>query len=61
MSTTKLAYSIPEACHATSISRSTLYNRVADGHLKARRIGGRTLIMTEDLHAFLNSGEELAA
>ena len=61
MSTTKLAYSIPEACDATSLAKSTLYGHVADGRLKARRIGGRTLIMTEDLRAFLNSGEELAA
>lgn len=47
---TKLGYSIREACEATSLGRTTLYNHIAAGRLRAIRIGGRTIIPTESLH-----------
>lgn len=50
----KLAYSIKETCRATSLGRSTVYAHIAAGRLQARRIGGRTVIPAESLHAFLN-------
>lgn len=53
----KLAYSIKEACRATSLSRSTLYTHIAAGRLQARRIGGRVLIPAESLRALI-AGEE---
>jgi excisionase family DNA binding protein len=40
----KIAYSIREAVQVSSLSRSTIYNHIAAGRLKANRIGGRTLI-----------------
>ena len=49
----KLAYSIKEACRASSLGRSTIYAHIAAGTLKARRIGGRTIIPAESLHALL--------
>lgn len=49
----KLAYSIPEAVRATSISKTTLYAHVASGRLKAVRIGGRTVIPADSLRAFV--------
>jgi excisionase family DNA binding protein len=55
--TPKLAYSIKEACHASSLSRAGVYNHIAAGRLKAVRIGGRTVIPAESLRALL-SGEE---
>lgn len=52
----KLSYSIREACHASSLGRSTIYNHIAAGRLRAVRIGGRTVIPSEALHALI-SGE----
>lgn len=54
----KLAYSIKEACKATSLSRTTIYSHVAAGRLHVVRIGGRTIIPVESLRAFLASGSE---
>ena len=42
--TTKLAYSVREAVRATSLARSTIYNHIASGRLKAVRIGGRVSV-----------------
>ncbi|WP_095012688.1 helix-turn-helix domain-containing protein [Tsuneonella mangrovi] len=53
----KLAYSIKEACKASSLGRTTIYSHIAAGRLIARRIGGRTVIPAESLHALI-SGEE---
>ncbi|WP_372731909.1 helix-turn-helix transcriptional regulator [Novosphingobium sp.] len=49
----KLAYSIKEVVHVTSLARSTVYNHIAKGRLKAVRIGGRTVVPAESLHALL--------
>ena len=57
--TPKIAYNIREACHASSIGKTKLYELLADPNcpLKAVRIGGRTLIPAAALHALI-SGEE---
>jgi len=49
----KLGYSIREACQATSLGRSTIYARIADKTLRAVRVGGRTIIPAEALHALI--------
>ena len=49
----KLAYSIREAAEASSLGRTTLYNYIAAGRLRAVRVGGRTIIPAESLHALL--------
>jgi len=54
----KLAYSIKEACKATSLSRTTIYSHVAAGRLRVVRIGGRTIVPAESLRAFLSTGSE---
>lgn len=54
-STRKLAYSIPEAVAATGIGRSTLYQHIKAGSLIATKIGGRTVILSEHLTAWLSS------
>lgn len=53
----KLAYSITEAREATSLGRTTIYAHIKSGRLKANRIGGRTVIPAESLHALI-AGEE---
>lgn len=52
----KLAFSIREACVASSLGKTTLYTHINSGRLKAIRVGGRTLIPAESLHTLL-SGE----
>lgn len=49
----KLAYSIKEACQASSLGRTTIYSHIAAGRLIARRIGRRTVIPADSLHAFI--------
>jgi len=49
----KIAYSIKEACKASSLGRTTLYAHIASGRLRATRIGGRTVIPAESLHALV--------
>jgi excisionase family DNA binding protein len=52
----KLAFSIREACTASSLGKTTLYTHINSGRLKAIRVGGRRVIPAESLHALL-SGE----
>lgn len=52
----KLAYSIKEACKATSLSRTTIYTHIAAGRLSVVRIGGRTIIPAESLYEFIGRG-----
>ncbi|KPF73892.1 MAG: helix-turn-helix domain-containing protein [Blastomonas sp.] len=49
----KLAYSIREACAASSLGRTTIYAHIAAGRLRVVRVGGRTLIPAEELQAFI--------
>lgn len=55
----KIAYSIKEACRASSLGRTTLYGHIAAGRLRAVRVGGRTIIPAESLHALVQGGGEL--
>ena len=48
-----LAYSIKDACSASSLGRTTLYPHIAAGRLKAIRVGGRTLIPADSLNALV--------
>ena len=50
----KLAYSIKEACLASSLGKTTIYAHITAGNLRAVRIGGRTVIPAESLHALIN-------
>jgi len=49
----KIAYSIKEACRASSLGRTTLYAHISAHRLKAVRVGGRTLIPADSLHALI--------
>lgn len=40
----RLAYSINEAIELTSLGRTSIYELIKDGKLKAVRVGGRTVI-----------------
>jgi excisionase family DNA binding protein len=49
----KIGYSIREACQASSLGKTTLYAHIAAGRLRATRVGGRTIIPAEALHALI--------
>lgn len=53
----KLGYSIREACQASSLGKTTLYSHIAAGRLRVTRIGGRTIVPAENLHALI-AGED---
>lgn len=52
--TRPLAYSVKDACSVSSLGRTTLYTHIKSGRLKSIRVGGRTLIPAESLHALVN-------
>jgi excisionase family DNA binding protein len=45
--------SISEACRIAGIGRTKIYEAIADGKLKARKYGKRTIILRGDLNGFL--------
>ena len=49
----KIAYSIKEACETSSLGRTTLYRHIRNKCLRAIRVGGRTVIPADSLHALL--------
>lgn len=55
--TAKLAYSIKEACEASSLGRTTIYSHIAAGRLSATRVGGRTVIPADSLHALVGGAK----
>ena len=48
-----LAYSIPGSAKAANVSRSEMYIILKRGELRAKKIGRRTVILHEDLQAYL--------
>jgi excisionase family DNA binding protein len=51
----KLAYTIQQASEATGLSRALLYRFKAEGKITFRKSAGRTVILAEDMQAFLES------
>ncbi len=49
----KLAFRVTEAVAVSGLSRSTLYELLKAGKLRAVKIGGRRLILRESLQALL--------
>jgi len=51
----KEAYTVTEFCETTGLSRATAYRIFKAGVITPRKAGNRTLILGEDLRAYLNS------
>lgn len=49
----KIGYSIREACQATSLGLTTLYSLINAGRLSVIRVGGRTIVQADSLHALI--------
>lgn len=56
----QLSHSIEEVQVLTGIGRTKLYEAINSGALRARKLGKRTIILQEDVEAFLNSLEAYA-
>jgi excisionase family DNA binding protein len=50
-----LAYSITDACMAGNTGRTTIYEAIRAGELRAVKRGRRTLILADDLRQWLES------
>jgi excisionase family DNA binding protein len=50
-----LAYTIDDAVLASGIGRTKIYDAIRAGKLRAKKCGRRTIILEEDLRAFLGS------
>ena len=48
-----LAHSVEQAATRANCGRTTLYEEIKSGALAARKIGRRTIILDEDLRAWL--------
>jgi len=55
----QLSYSIKQACALTGIGQTKIYEAINQGHLLAKKYGRRTLILKDDLEAFLNNLDTL--
>jgi excisionase family DNA binding protein len=51
----KIAYSLPEAAKATSLSVSLLRKHIRTGALKATKIGRRRVILASELAKYLDA------
>jgi excisionase family DNA binding protein len=51
--TDRLAYSVEDAAHLLSLSRSQLYAFLKDGLIVGKKLGGRTVIPRDELERFL--------
>jgi hypothetical protein len=46
--------SIPDACKRHAIGRSTLYNLLAAGHVRAKKAGASTLVVVASLDRYFD-------
>jgi excisionase family DNA binding protein len=55
-----ITLSIADACKETGIGRTSLYNAIKTGKLRAVKFAGRTLIRSEDLKSFVDQLPEIS-
>lgn len=57
MESPRIAYSVEQIAYETSLSKTFIRSQIRDGKLKARKIGKRLLVLSQDLQNYLQ-GEE---
>jgi excisionase family DNA binding protein len=57
----RAALSIPEVCAATGLGRDSVYHAIRTGRLIARKYGRRTVVLDDDMHAFLRALPKIEA
>ncbi|WP_406854674.1 helix-turn-helix domain-containing protein [Alsobacter sp. KACC 23698] len=55
----ELGLSVPDAVRTSGVSRSKLYEALAAGELRAKKYGRRTIILRDELKAWLASFPDL--
>lgn len=56
-----IVLSVKDAACFIGLSRSRLYELIADGSIEARKLGARTVVPTASLRAFVERAPRLAA
>jgi len=51
----RVAYSIAETMALSGLGRDTIYKAIHAGHLPARKLGRRTVVLASDLQRFLET------
>lgn len=51
----QLSFTVEEACKAIGIGRTRLYEEINSGHLPAKKLGKRTIILKDDVENFLSN------
>jgi len=49
------AFRITEVCRRTGLGRTTVYAAIKDGSLRARKCGRTTIVLADDLRAWLTA------
>ena len=57
----RLAYDVRQVCALSGLSRAMVYAAIRSGRLKARKHGARTLVLRDDLRAWLEGLSLLGA
>lgn len=51
----KMAYTLPELVYESGVGRSKIYQEIAAGRLKVRKLGKRTIALHDDAMSWLQS------
>jgi hypothetical protein len=54
----RLSCTVDEACVATGLGRTKLYEEIAAGRVHIRKVGKRTLVIVDSLHRMLGIADE---
>jgi excisionase family DNA binding protein len=57
----KQGYSVDEACYATGIRRTKIYDLIKEGRMRVVKIGARTIIPKSEIDRLLNGTDDTHA
>ncbi len=53
----RISCTIPQACAATGLGRTKLYEEIGAGRVRTSKVGSRTLVLVESLVALVSAPE----